>query len=79
MFEEVTLAGEIVLGYPKEADIVVEMDIVSGPGELTEHLMHHSGGELVVWGVWPAPLNDGDNAVTVDLVDVDGVSRPHPH
>jgi hypothetical protein len=79
MFEEITTTGEIVLGYPNEADIVVEMDIVSGPSELTEHLMQHPGGEQVIWGAWPAPLDDGDNAVTVNLVDADGVLRSHPH
>ena len=79
MFEEITSTGEIVLGYPSASDIVVEMDIISGPSELTEHLMHHPGGELVIWGTWPAQLDDGDKTVTLNLVDADGVLRSHPH
>jgi hypothetical protein len=79
MFEEITSTGEIVLGYLSASDIVVETDIISGPSELTEHLMHHPGGEQVIWGTWPAPMHDGHQAVTVDLVDVDGVMRSHPH
>ncbi|GAB2651888.1 hypothetical protein [Kribbella swartbergensis] len=79
MFDEVTSTGEIILGYPNEADVVLNMDIISGPSELTEHLIHHTGGERIVWGTLPAPLNDGHKAVTVDLVDADGMLRTHPH
>lgn len=79
MFQEITRTGEIVLGYPDEAAVELDVEIVSGPGELTELLMHHREGNLAVWGPWPARRNDGQEAITVDLVDVDGVLRQHPH
>jgi hypothetical protein len=79
MFDEITSTGEIVLGYPSDTDVVLQVDVISGPSELTEQLMHQPEGGQVVWGTWPSPLNDGHNAVTVDLVDEDGVLRPHPH
>lgn len=79
MCDEITATGEIVLGYPSDGDVVVEMDILSGPGELTEYLMHRGEGARVVWGVWPHPVDDGRNGVTVDLVDADGLLRQHPH
>ncbi|WP_432948906.1 hypothetical protein ACQPXM_15000 [Kribbella sp. CA-253562] len=79
MFEEITSAGEIVLGRPADSGVELDLDIISGPGELTEYLMHHAEGARVVWGTWPAPLNDGQDAITVDLVDADGVLRAHPH
>jgi hypothetical protein len=41
MFEEITSTGEIVLGHPEPTGMAVNMEIISGSGELTEHLMHH--------------------------------------
>jgi hypothetical protein len=79
MFDEITRCGEIVLGYPAPDQAQLEMAIISGPSELTECLILHSEGSLVVWGEWPARENDGESAITADLVDADGVLRPHPH
>ena len=79
MFEEITRRGELVAGYPVPDNAQLEMAIISGPAELTELLMLHPEGSLVVWGEWPPRENDGESAITVDLVDADGVLRPHPH
>lgn len=79
MFSEITRHGELILGYPVPGDPEFEMAIISGPSELTEHLMLHPEGHLVVWGQWPPRATDGETAVTVDLVDADGVLRSHPH
>lgn len=79
MFGEITRCGELVLGYPALDHAQLEMEIISGPSELTECLTLHPEGSLVVWGEWPPRENDGDSAITVDLVDADGVLRPHPH
>lgn len=79
MFEEVTQYGEIVLGYPSQDVPELEMAIISGPSELTEYLMLHPEGSLAVWGRWPPRQNDGADAITIDLVDADGVLRSHPH
>lgn len=79
MFDEVTEHGELVLGYPSPDDPEIDMAIVSGPSELTECLMLRPEGDLAVWGQWPPRVSDGQDAITVDLVDADGILRPHPH
>lgn len=79
MFDVVTSEGELIAGYPSESDPKFAMEIISGPGELGSFLMNHREGAQVVWGVWPARENDGIDAITIDLVDEDGVVRSHPH
>lgn len=79
MFDQITEHGELVLGYPKVGDLEIEMALISGPSELTECLMLHSEGALAVWGRWPPRISDGEDAITVDLIDEDGVLRSHPH
>jgi hypothetical protein len=79
MFDEITRHGELVLGYPQPGDTELEMLIASGPSDLTECLMHHPEGALVVWGQWPSRENDGETVISVDLVDADGILRSHPH
>lgn len=79
MFGEITAHGELVLGYPRPGDEELEMEIVTGPSELTECLMLHPEGALVVWGQWPPRENDGETGISVDLMDPDGVLRAHPH
>jgi hypothetical protein len=79
MFGEITRYGELVLGYPQPGDTELEMLIASGPSELTERLMLHPEGALVVWGQWPPRDNDGETVISVDLVDPDGILRSHPH
>jgi hypothetical protein len=79
MFDELDRAGELVVGYPDETAVELEIEIISGPSELTGFLMQHPEGSLAVWGSWPARANDGQDAITLDLVDADGVLRQHPH
>jgi hypothetical protein len=79
MFDEVTQYSEVVLGYPSQDDPEFEMAIISGPSGLAESLMHHPEGALAVWSQWPPRENNGLDVITVDLVDADGVLRPHPH
>lgn len=79
MFDEVTQYGEIVLGYPSQDVPELDMEIVNGPSELTDFLILHPEGSLAVWGQWPPRQNDGKDAITIDLVDADGVQRSHPH
>jgi len=79
MFDEVIQHGELVLGYPSPDDPELEMPIISGPSELTECLMLHPEDSLAVWGQWPPREDNGEKAITVDLVDADGVLRSHPH
>jgi hypothetical protein len=79
MFDEMARLSELVLGYPSPDDAELEMVILNGPSELTECLMLHPEGSLVVWGEWPGRENDGESVITVNLVDADGVLRRHPH
>jgi hypothetical protein len=79
MFDVVTSTGEVIVGYPAESVPELDMEIISGPGELGSYLMSHREGLLVIWGAWPERDNDGCNAITIDLVDEDGILRSHPH
>jgi hypothetical protein len=79
MFDAITTGGELVVGYPSASSVELGVAIVNGPSELTGILVAHQEGALVVWGEWPAPADDGEDAVTVHLVDADGELRPHPH
>jgi hypothetical protein len=78
MFEAVSPAREIVLGYPTEGQIHVDTELVTGPSELSEVLMHHPEGGVVLWGPWPSRTGSS-STVSIDLVDEDGVLRMHPH
>jgi hypothetical protein len=78
MFDVITHKGELVIGYPSASRPQLEMRIISGPGELGSYLVSQPEGGLVVWGEWPGRDNDAD-AITLNLVDKDGVLRPHPH
>jgi len=79
MFQEITSHGELVLGYPSDDDVEFDVELISGPSELTEYLMFHPEGAVAVWGRWPPRANDGEDGITLDLVDSDGVLRQHPH
>jgi hypothetical protein len=79
MFDVVTSEGELVAGYPSGSDPEVDIEVISGPGELGSYLMSHPEGLLIVWGIWPARDNNGYDAITIDLVDQDGILRNHPH
>lgn len=79
MFEEITSHGELILGYPITGSVEFTVEIISGPSELSEFLMLRPEGALAVWGSWPPRANDGQNGITANLVDADGILRPHPH
>ena len=79
MFDAVTPAREVVVGYPERACVVLAVELVTGSTELAEVLVHRTEGELVVWGPWPSREGDPRGAITMDLVDADGVLRSHPH
>lgn len=79
MYELLTARGELIVGYPDHHAPDFTMEIISGPSELTDFLMRHPEGCLAVWGEWPPPSNDGVDAVTIQLVDEDGVQLQHPH
>lgn len=79
MFDDLSAEGELVAGYPSASDPELDAEIISGPGELASYLISHPEGQLIVWGKWPDRDNDGRNAITLNLVDEDGISRAHPH
>ncbi len=79
MFEVVSHSGEIVVGVPAAGRVDFAVELPTAPSELAEFLVHVPHGSLVVWGPWPDVADDGEDAVTVTLVDSDGVLRAHPH
>lgn len=79
MFDELSVEGELVAGYPSEFNPELDMEIISGPGELGSYVVSHPEGQVIVWGRWPGKDNDGRDAITINLVDDDGIIRSHPH
>ena len=80
MFEVMEASGEIVLGTPIDGRVDFDdRGLPTGPSELTEALSFIAPGSLVIWGRFPAPGDDGESAVSIRLVDPDGVLRSHPH
>jgi hypothetical protein len=79
MFDQVSPSREIIIGYPEDNLSILRVDLVTGPSELSEVLIHHPEGETVVWGKWPSAKQDGHSVFTLRLVDEDGVLRSHPH
>lgn len=70
--------GEAVVGAVSKQDIEVAVDFVATAEELDAWLAEHPG-EAIRFGRFPARDNDGEQAVTLDLPDRDGVVRSHPH
>jgi len=71
--------GEIVFGQLASDDLHINVDYPSTPGyldELTQTLGTHS---WIYFGPFPGRDNDGSNAVTLTLPDLDGIARAHPH
>ena len=70
--------AEIVIGTPGAVErLIVDVELVSGPSELTEYLMQPDPQADVVWG--PFAAVEEPDSVTVVLVDADGIVSPHPH
>lgn len=74
----VRTTGEVIVGTRSGRDPAIEMIIISGPGELEEHLSAVTEADIF-WGTWPGRDGDGTDAVTLALVDSDGVHRSHPY
>lgn len=71
--------GAAVLGTLAHDAMEVLVEYIAGPQELDEYTAGLSQGTSVVFGAVPGRDNDGLHAVTLDLPDLDGVVRPHPH
>jgi hypothetical protein len=70
--------GEAVLGALRPSGIAADTDFPSSADEADDFARDHPNSTIIV-GAFPAPDDDGVNAVTFDLPDADGVVRPHPH
>jgi len=77
MFDEVAPLREIFLGYPKDDEEGLDVELVTGSSELSEVLNRHPEGELVTWGHWPNLELASPDVVTIFLVDEDGVLRAY--
>jgi hypothetical protein len=74
----ITSTGDVVLARRRQKTISLSVTIVSGPEELAE-LVRDAQGETVLVGGFPAPDSDGLSAITIELPDLDGKVRSHPH
>lgn len=71
--------GEVLVGASARDPLIIEMECVSGPNELAELLAQVPPKAGLFYGSFPARDNDGSRAITLDLPDIDGIQRPHPH
>lgn len=72
-------AGDAVLGKLGNDGLEIVVDFVAGPGDLSEFKSELATLQPVFFGAFPGRDNDGRNAITLSLPDIDGVVRMHPH
>ena len=71
--------GEIVVGYLDADELHITVDYPSGPDDLDEFTQILGSDPWIYFGRFPGRDNDGTNAVTLTLPDLDGITRRHPH
>jgi hypothetical protein len=78
--EVLAAAGEeIVVGALADDGLAIELDFPSGPTEVDEFLAEHASARHFFVGEFPGRDDDGVDAVTLTIPDLDGVVRAHPH
>jgi hypothetical protein len=68
-----------ILGWQLPGTTELTMEFPGHPAEVSELVVDALAQSEVFYGAFPAPDNDGVNAITVDLPDHDGIVRRHPH
>jgi len=71
--------GECVVGALTADECTLDVDFVGGTQDVREFLEQHQRASLFFAGEFPARDNDGCDAVTITLPDLDGEVRQHPH
>ena len=71
--------GECIVGRIGHDGIDIETQVICASAEIPAEFPDLRDGERLVYGPFPAPSNDGVNAITFILPDDDGVFRAHPH
>lgn len=71
--------GEIVVGYLDADKFHITVDYLAGPNDLDEFTQPLGTDAWIYFARFPGRDNDGTNAVTLTLPDLDGVTRGHPH
>ena len=71
--------GDAVIGTRGSDEIQLDVEFIAGPSEIEEYESRLPHGTEVIYGRFPARDNDGERAVTLDLPDLDGIVRAHPH
>jgi len=72
-------SGELVIGRLAGGETRIDAEVVTGPSELEEFASGIGPSSRVFYGVFPARDNDGSQAVTLTVPDLDGTTRSHPH
>lgn len=71
--------GEIVVGQLAADGLHIEVDFPSGPRDLEEFTRTLGADSQIYVGLFPGRDDDGVDAVTLTLPDLDGITRAHPH
>lgn len=72
-------SGEIVVGQLAADGLHIEVDYPSGPESLEEITRTLGTRSRIYVGRYPGRDNDGVDAVTLTLPDLDGITRAHPY
>jgi hypothetical protein len=70
--------GDAVVAY-RTHGIELVADYIGGLGDLDGFAADLPPGSRIFFGRFPAAENDGASAITIDLPDLDGIVRSHPH
>jgi hypothetical protein len=70
---------DAVVGRLDPDGTTLKVDYVASQSELEEFTLALAAGSNVYFGSVPARDNDGKRAITIDLPDLDGIVRRHPH
>ena len=71
--------GDCVVGAIAEDGVRIDATIACSREDLAEVITDLGPRAQLMYGRFPGPDNDGAHAVTVQIPDADGVTRPHPH
>ena len=71
--------GEIVVGHLADDQLHMTVDFPSGPEGLDEFTGTLGTDPWIYFGRFPGRDDDGTDAVTLTLPDLDGITRAHPH
>jgi hypothetical protein len=70
---------EVIAGILRSGGHQFDVDYLTGKEEITAYLDDAPANATLMYGAFPGRDNDGHQAITITVPDLDGVTRNHPH